>query len=405
MLPPRLLVSSVIAAWLASVALAACSGDEPPPIGDPAPAVCPTHLDLELIARESRFDPGSSGLTHGVGLATGSDLSVEISGCDEDCRRCNFRGPVRADPAIRPVISQRCLNGVAQTCEADPDCPGATGPCRFMFPPITTRTAGAPTCALAYFEPVPGADPSPVQGVTDLYTGEADMPVLSLHIQVAIGGSCVDCQGDPAPFDGERGGTCMGSTTACDVNGLGTVIASQTSYDCPPPPNGLQIALPVSGTSTASRRWTLDATRPRCTQGGASTAEPCFCGVCTNGKPCTSSLDCPSGACGFAGSTMTPINVANNGCPGTGTCVWNEAAQRGTCSNEATRSCFPDGAIGQELIATGEASVGDGFFLTQLANLTCMPSLGNALIDAIGGYPGPLLFEARFRVTARTEVP
>jgi len=402
-LPPRLLVSSVCAACLAS-ALAACSGGGPPPLDDERPpALCPTHLDLELIGRESRFDPGSSGLTHGVGLATGSDLSVEIFDCDDECRRCRFRGPVRGDPAIEPVISQRCLNSVSVPCATDADCPGASGPCRFVFPPIATRAAGVPTCSLAYFEPVAEPDPSPVQGVVDLFTGESDMPVLNLLIQIAIGSSCIDCTGDPMPFDGVRGGTCTGGTTACDINGIGTVIASQTSYDCPPPPSGLGIALPVNGTSTASRKWTLDATRPRCTQGGTSTAEPCFCGVCSNGKPCTSSLDCPSGACGFAGTSTAPVNVSNNGC--SGTCNWNEATQRGTCSDTPTKSCYPDGAIGQTLIATGEAVVGDGFYITQLADLTCLPSFGNPLLDAIGGFPGPFLFESRFRVTPRRAAP
>ena len=45
---------------------------------------------------------------------------------------------------------------------------------------------------------------------------------------------------------------------------------------------------------------------------------------------------------------------------------------------------------------TGEASVGDGFYIAQLANLVCLPSFGNGLIDAFAGFPGPLRFEARF---------
>jgi hypothetical protein len=393
-------VSSIIAAC---GALAACGADDPPPIEAGPPASCPTHLDLELIGRESRFNAGWSGLTHGVGLATGSRFSVEVVSCDEECRRCRYRGPVRADPARHPVVSQRCLNGVSQICEIDDDCAPGTGPCRFMFPPITVPTGALPTCSIPYFEPIAGDDPSPVQGTSDLFTGEADLPVLNLNIQVAAGTACVECQGDPQPFDGVPGGACGGpGGPACDIAGIGTVASELTSYDCEPAGFlTLTIPLPASGTSTASRRWTLDDTRPMCTSGGvASTTERCFCGVCMNGKPCTSKLDCPTGACGYPGMSPTTYNVSNNGCGGT--CNWSEATQRGTCSDAPTKSCFPDGAIGQALIATGEAAVRDGFLITQLANLTCLPSFGNAGIDQFGGFPGPVLFEARFRVEPRS---
>jgi hypothetical protein len=122
--------------------------------------------------------------------------------------------------------------------------------------------------------------------------------------------------------------------------------------------------------------------------------KPCFCGVCSNGKPCTSGLDCPTGSCG-----TTQYTIRNNGCAGT--CNWNPATQRGTCSDAPTKSCFPDGP-GQELIASGEAGVGDGFLVTQLANLTCLPSFGDPGIDSFTGFPGPVLFEARFLVTKRS---
>jgi hypothetical protein len=84
-------------------------------------------------------------------------------------------------------------------------------------------------------------------------------------------------------------------------------------------------------------------------------------------------------------------------------CVFNAATQRGHCKMEPTRSCYPDGGT---IFAHGEAQVGDGFYVIQLANLVCMPafsdgtSLGN-LYDAIGGFPGPFLYEARFRVDPR----
>jgi hypothetical protein len=112
-----------------------------------------------------------------------------------------------------------------------------------------------------------------------------------------------------------------------------------------------------------------------------------------------------SGICGAAGTTQDPINVKNNGC-GAGTCNWDPIARAGTCSNNGA-SCFPDGEIGASMVAEGAAEMNQGFFIAQLANLVCMPELdgvGTGFgMDAIAGFPGPMLFEARFKVTPRGE--
>ena len=358
--------------------------------------MCPAFLDLELDGAASRFDPGFTGLAHGVGLETGSNLTVELFDCDAECRRCKTRGPVRADPSVNPVISQRCLNGVATTCATDDDCkPPVTaadiGPCRFIFPPIQSRTINLPTCSLAYFDPVAFGDGSPVQGVADMVTGEADNSILSMNIQTAINVSCVDCIDDITPNDGIADGTCTGTTTKCDINGIGTVIPSSTSYDCPPPPNGRTIKLATNGTASAPVQWVLDGTRPKC---NGSTTEPCFCGVCSDGTPCIANRDCADNVC--------TGNAGNNACSGAGSvCMWNETTQTGTCSVETDRPCFPDGTIGQTLIANGFAEAKDGFFNVQLANLVCLPSFQDGALDFIGGFPGPFLFQATFHVTAR----
>lgn len=396
------------AAFVAAL-LTACHDDAPPaPIDtQPVARVCPTHLDMELIGSESRFNPGSSGTAHGVGLATGSQINVEIFDCDDECRRCKFHGPVRGDPVTSPVVSQRCLNDLATICSTDADCAGTSGPCRFVFPPITSKVVLA-SCTLAYFEPISGPDPSPVQGVVDLFTGESDLPVLNLNIAVQLSaspgapnGACVDCLGDPQPFDGVRGGTCEFGGQACDVNGIGTVLTSTTSYDCAPPPDPfINIALPAGGTSTASKKWTLDATRPLCTKAGASTTEPCWCGVCNDGLPCIANGDCATGTCGFAGSAATPVNVNNNACNAPNTCLWDDTTQTGHCSN-STVSCYPEGVLGQSMTATGIAEVHDGFFISQLANLVCLPAFDGGFLDSVAGFPGPFLFESRFRVSQR----
>jgi hypothetical protein len=58
------------------------------------------------------------------------------------------------------------------------------------------------------------------------------------------------------------------------------------------------------------------------------------------------------------------------------------------------------------MIATGFAQVKDEFYTAQFANLICMPSfnVGNflsAAVDTLGGFPGPFLFQSRFRVMTR----
>ena len=371
------------------------------PIPDAGPtAACPGYLDLELIGADSRFAPGWTGNAHGVGLPTGSQIAVKVDACDAECRRCKFHGPVRGDPAVTPVITQRCLKDVSKVCAADADCATA-GPCRFVFPPIASKVV-LKTCSLAYFEPISGPDPSPVQGVIDLQTGQSDLPVLNILITLAIE-DCKDCQGDPMPFDGVAGGKCAVTNKPCDVNGIGTVVTSSTSYDCPPSPGQSTIVLGSNGTSTSSVGWTMDATRPMCTAMN-QTDKRCWCGMCRNGTTCTSAKDCPDNFCGAAQGPAPgniPYNVANNSC--TGTCIWDAATQRGTCSNDATIPCYPDS---DPMIARGSAEVHDGFYISELANLICMPAFStgsgvSALVDAIGGFPGPFLFRSRFRVTTR----
>jgi len=390
---------------LGAILVCACGTSTREPIdATSTPRVCPLQLDMELIGSQSRFNPGSTGTAHGVGLAQGSRVTVEVIDCDPECRRCTFRGPVRGDPTNEPVTSQRCLNDVSTVCADDADCAG-TGPCRFIFPPITAKIA-LPSCTLAYFEPVALPDPSPIQGTVDLFTGESDLPVMNLEIAVSLAaingspdGACVDCIGDTVPFDGIKDGTCQFGGQACDVIGVGTVIASSTSYDCAPPPNApINIGLPANGTSTASRMWTLDDSRPACTASGMSTQQTCWCGVCDDGSPCFADGQCTSGSCGFAGTSGTPVTSSNNSCPGE--CVWDPAARAGTCSGNPTVSCFPDD-LGTSIVAQGAAEVNQGFYITQLANLVCMPQLDHGFLDAVAGFPGPFLFEARFKVTPR----
>jgi hypothetical protein len=240
-----------------------------------------------------------------------------------------------------------------------------------------------------------------MQGVIDLQTGESDLRILNLLLALGIE-SCDTCQNDAMPFDGTPAGKCMRTSRACDVNGVGTT--GPTSFDCPPTlAQSTTIVLGTNGTSTSSVQWTMDpATRPLCTAMN-NTAKHCWCGMCMDGKPCISNKDCSVGTCGLAKSTTNiPWNVANNQC--TGTCTWNATTQRGKCSDDPNRSCYPDSG---SIVATGFAEVHDGFYVSQLANLICMPAFStgggvSSLVDAVGGFPGPFLFQSRFRVTTRS---
>ena len=390
---------TVLAHWMSIVVVVtACSKDPPPAIGDGATRACPTHLDLELEGALSRFDPGWTGGAHGVGIPDGSDNSVELFDCDASCRRCKFRGPVRGDPEIKPVIQQRCLGDLTKTCTTDAEC--GTSLCRMMFPPIASKIATSPTCALAYFEPIAGPDPSPMQGVFDFETGELDMTVLNIFINISIG-ACARCNGEgERASDGVKNGTCDNApTTACDINGVGTTSPSTTSYDCPRPAALFTIKLPGDGASTATRVWTMDATRPKCTVGGD---KPCWCGMCRDGKSCIANRDCADNQCNaiegppMQGSALTPYNIDNNAC--TTTCNWDPATQRGTCDDATAAPCYPDSG---QLIARGLAEVQDGYYISKIANLVCMPAFGG-VPDTVGGYPGPFIYEAAFRITPRT---
>ena len=393
------------------------SHDKLPAIGDAVPpAPCPTHLDFELNGASSRFDPGFSGLAHGVGLADHTRFSAEVYGHDDTCRRVQFRGPVPPDPARNPVQSRRCLHDLTTICTADTDCVDGsgmdTGPCRYILPPISS-TLGLPTCAIAFLSPVNDPlDDSPVEGVLDLATGEMDMARFNIYIDIYVG-KCPECRGDTSHFDGVQDGTCYDTNdmplgTLCDVAGLGTQQAAATSYDCPPADTPLtRITLASTDATTSDRAWTMDATRPGCTSAMYSVGQNCWCGMCGDGATCTSDDDCAIGSCGVgsagSGSAAVTFSTANNSCAAGNSCQWDSATQTGRCTNETDHACFPDSGT---IIAHGSAEVrSPGVYNSQISNLICLPNVGGGafggLIDGGAGFPGPLLFQARFTVQTR----
>jgi hypothetical protein len=356
----------------------------PPPIGDATARTCPGFVDFELDPG-SRFLPGWSGIAHGIGLNTGSRFSVQIDSCDADCRLCVFHGPVRN--TTDAVVAQRCQQQLGMTCSDDSGC-GSAGPCLFALPPISS-TVGIATCNVAFFSP---ADPPPIGGTIDLVTGELDLSRLRILVDVHQG-ACVACINDPAANDGKMQGTCGSAATTCDINGKD----SATSYDCPVGPLffGIEVPLVIDGTSTGGRSWTMDPTsRPLCTGTGSGAPKHCWCGMCSDGTPCTDSRQCPSGACTGSGSAGS-YNTLNNSCGSAG-CAWSETTHSGKCVGSTT-SCFPDTGT---ISAVGFAEVHEGFYTEQIANITCMPPF-NPNLDGVIGVPGPLLFHAHFHVVTR----
>lgn len=395
---PRVLMSNASMAVLLSV-LAACgssSGDvDEFTRADGAPDVLPTHLEFALITEQSRSDPGWTGGAHGSGPPGGSVSMSEIVECDEDGRRCRFRGPVRGD---EPVVNQRCLGNTALECETDDDC-GDTGPCRFMFPPFAGNDV-TPICSEAYFEPTGADDPSPSMGVFDFATGDIDYTTLNIHVGISLTGNCVDCLGDAQPRDGNKDGHCGDSEVACDVHGTTTDPPGSPSFDCGPHDfRSLDLPIPASGASTTPTSWTLDDSRPHCTV-SPFTALECWCGVCEDtATPCASDAECgEGGSCGWPGEDAgnPTYRTAPDSCEGT--CDWDEETSVGTCDNAdgVEVGCLPRSGTVE---VQGGAEVLDGYYVSTIGLLTCMPASGSALLDGIAGFPGPLVYQSSYRVT------
>lgn len=379
--------------------LGGCGADSPGKVpvfshADAAVESCPTHLDLTLLADSSRSESGWTGLAYGIGPLNGSYSTVEIIECDEDCRRCSFHGPVRGD---QPAVHQRCLNDVSTICSQDEDC-GEGGMCRFMWPPFN----GFNFCDLVYFEPTGEPDPSPMRGVFDFATGQIDFDALNLRVGISLAGVCGDCDHDDAA-DGQARGTCRNTGAACDVAGTQDTPPLTSSYDCAPLSfTDLGFGVPASGASTTPTFWTMDDTRPKCTVPEYSELS-CWCGVCEDGTPCFSDDQCsPGSTCGYPGED--PANpqykVQPDAC--VGSCDWDEATQSGTCTNAGggTVGCLPrSGTI--EVRAGAKVEVPNGYYLSTIGLLTCVPATDNEAINLNSGLPGPLYYRADFEVRPR----
>ena len=376
-----------------------------------APAQCPTHIRTERIASLVEISYGWTGQGHGADPVDGMVTTYELVDCDDECRRCRFRGPVPNDPSI-PNDPRRCLNMFPQACESDADCGDEPGACQFMIvPPLqrtTSWTAGyAPALSDAQMAAFGVDDPHGAQGVVNLETGEFDYEVLNQRITLGPGFSEV-CVGDTTPDDGVEDGTCADSGVPCDVATLSP--NGNLSFQCSWTPNVIDFALPAHGASTGGFRWEMDATRPNCTVPGAESLQ-CWCGVCTEGDniPCQSDADCEAGTCGSAGGDGLVVLTLPNLCAPGETCDWDPVTLRGTCPNSEGQAveCMPaDG----EWVVEGSTSVQDEFFISTIALLSCLPEVDpNRLIivdpvndislDEAFGFPGPITQSLALKIT------
>ena len=385
--------------------LCACPADEPADADtDPATtgvtedtdaSVCPTHLRLDRVASLSRASFGYTGLGHGASPSIGGTLTVELFDCDEDCRRCRFEGVVDNAPGI--VTSKRCLISFDE-CTTDADCPGEDGPCRYLL--RNASQANSAGWTMIWARPLTpdeqvrlGVDSdAPVQGVANLETGEIDFTVFNGQVNGGVG-SVEHCLNDPTPDDGEKGGTCADSGLPCDVHALSALAPA--SFDCEYPPTITSFALPQHGSASSGRVWRMDETRPFCTRSGLED-QHCWCGVCADDPllPCTRDSECPTGTCGTAdGPTDVPVVTAQSGCAQGEVCNWNPETLLGSCLDASGQetACMPaDG----EFSVNGSTAVQDGFFVTQVALLSCVPQIepdGAFGLDALYGFPGPIV--------------
>ncbi|MEM6995878.1 MAG: hypothetical protein AAF721_35535 [Myxococcota bacterium] len=371
---------------------------------------CPTHIRTTRIASLVNISFGWTGQGHGADPVDGMATSYELFDCDDECRRCRFRGPVPNIPEL-PNDPRRCLNMFPQQCESDADCGDEEGACQIMFQPPVQRTtswtaAYAPNLSPAQMEEFDTEFEDGAQGVVNLATGDFDFEILNSRVPLGPGFSEV-CTGDTTPDDGQKDGTCADSGDPCDVATISPNGA--LSFDCAWTPNVIDFALPLHGMGTGGVLWEMDDTRPMCTFPGAETV-PCWCGVCADDEslPCQRDSDCPTGTCGNAGTPEGPVITLPNICAPGETCDWDPDAFSGTCMGATGPvSCFP--AAGEWAIE-GDTAVQEDFFVSTVALLGCLPEVdperliivdmeNDISLDEAFGFPGPIIQALPLKVT------
>ncbi len=386
----------------------------------------------------TRFELGSNGVGQGIDLLDDFLIGADLA-CDDDCVGCS----VTLNP-LKPSPQSFCR------CEADPtvhcdtvdgpdadDCGG--GNCRCLFaPPLPFSASGVPVCVLNRFA-------SPLSGEMDGGTGVA---TTTMHVDALVHAGlspvrpCPTCEGDLAPNDGRREGTCDGgarSGLACDEN-ANSPDFGPLSYECLPAPesnvsgNGLQLKFDLTSVEA-----------PRLATNLTDGSNEVYCLQCS-GDPtvgCSSDAACASrglGTCSVNTGPPARANACRDGVctatdpSGEGACLANApdrycdgvtrvdgggllpcaddadcrrygaacpGGDCGRCTLLEQRACFPDplGATGSD--ALPDAVPAAGVYGSQLVGTLCVPATGNAPIDASVGLPGPARLLIHFDFAAR----
>jgi hypothetical protein len=356
---------------------------------------------------DSDFSAGWAGVAHGIDL-TDRFRDRLVLDCDADCASCTISLDVdktRPDSFCRcdadPTVSCDVING------SDPDdCTGFSNTCSCFFgPPAGVAASGTPACVLV-------KTTAPQTGTIDLGTGEwsNDVDVSALiYLGSSIQQPCPTCDGDTAPNDGVRAGTCEGGNRdgqPCDENAVQPTFGP-ASYDCVPSSltnisgGGLPLDLTLS-TADSSLPFALP-----CDTAGQS----CPCRVCSGDSAigCSSDARCAefgAGTCTASGGAGNQANGCNDGvcnaegecgagpvdkyCDGTTyadgsgyvTCLSDldcAFGGNGACQISERRRCYTD-----PITVSGRS----GVFGAKLGAISCIGVTTSAAINLASGLPG-----------------
>lgn len=330
----------------------------------PPSGLCPDTMEVEVGGGD--LDNGWKGISHDADVPSLNLVTVTVSNCAgtqlPTCGQCDVSGPI---PNTRLANNQRCEKDAARECTSDPEC--NVGPC------VASACSGDPAvqcttdidcdfgvCSFYFGGPLPlsaGSVPvcvmnrlvTPISGTVDLDTGE-HASVFQLESAVFVGGPvdqpCPNCEGDPTPADGIRGGTCdfgLHAGDPCDISNDGEPFGL-VSFDCPPNPGLLsgKLAIKMNPLTTGTDTRTLTSASPQCRQSGY-TGFKCMCDTCATPQfePCLSDADCPGGAtCGgtrcLGGTNAGSACSSGSDCPGGACGVPGEATQPNSCNSPFT---------------------------------------------------------------------
>lgn len=402
-----------------------------------AATICPIGVDSLVLGKSSQaagatntsLELGWTGIAHLADLPDNYYISVDVTcpNTSPPCGSCTIDGISTAGQQYASFT--RCSNDFTIPCDApflpDTECSGNL--CNYVLgPPLPISAGNNPTCSINRLA-------LDVTGTTDpdAGTGEIQLSLSTLvHLGEGLSNPCPVCSNDPTPFDGLKGGVCVGGandTEACDVMGFSASFANAAnneglSLDCPSDQlaniSGSGLKIPLELTTGATSLPFANA----CDSPLGSLS--CACGVCSGDitLPCRDNAECAAAAAGTCTSIGSGVARVPNEC-GDGVCSVL-SGEIGTClAGPTDRFCSGlldaqgDGFIGctSNADCTAVNSVCGGncgtctitrqraCFLNPidaagvadtdnptLVSTFCLPPTNNAAINGVTGTPGPV---------------